>query len=373
MLLKFRDIMFALTVLACCAVPTQASYLQKAEEATDFIQKNFYDASAQRYHPDLPVDPKKLPWDFMWGNGVIYSDLALAARHDPAKYKDDLYAFSSSLESNYWDPQCPVPGFNAYCSGPHGTDKYYDDNAWMVRGYLEAYAATHDSHFLDMAGKTQTFVLSGWDDVLGGGIYWRLNHEGKSTCANAPAAAAALALARVDGDRDQLAWADAIRAWVNKRLQAPNGLYYDGLDLKGSIGDTQWTYNTALMIIADGEFYQVDHDPADLKEMRRIADVALATWTDPSTGSLHKTEDSPLFVQLLCEALLRTYDLTHDVKYLDAVRREAAFAYKVGRDPRGGYWEKWGAKPHDSSERKTLIINASAARIFWLLADYPDH
>jgi uncharacterized protein YyaL (SSP411 family) len=87
---------------------------------------------------------------------------------------------------------------------------------------------------------------------------------------------------------------------------------------------------------------------------------------------LEKGEDSPLFVQFLCEALLRTYDITHDVKYLNAVRREASYAYKVGRDPQGGYWEHWTDKPHDPAERKTLIINASAARIFWLLTAYPD-
>jgi len=368
-------ILLTVVSLLCCttiSTPAHANFLTKAEEATDFIQSNFYVSSERRYHPDVPMDPKKLPWDFMWGNGVIFSDLAIGAKYDPGKYKGPLYEFASSLESNYWDPACPVPGFNAYCSGPNGTDKYYDDNEWMVRDYLEAYSATNDSRFLGMARSTQKFVLSGWDDVLGGGIYWRLNHKEKNTCSNAPAAAAALELARLGGDKDQVAWAEKIRAWTTKNFQAPDGLYYDGMDLDGTIVRHEFTYNTALMIITEGEFYQLRHKKADLKEMRRLADGALAAWEDPSNGSLHKTEDSPLFVQYLCEALLRTYDITHDVKYLDAVRGEAAYAYRSEHDPQGGYWEKWTGKVHDSPETKTLIINASAARIFWLLVPYTD-
>jgi len=363
-------IILLLALTAWCAVPAQASYLQKAEDATDFIQKNFYDSAKQRYHPDLPVDPKKLPWDFMWGNGVIFSDLALATKYDPEKYKSVLYEFSSSLWSNYWDPASPVPGFNAYCSGPNGTDKYYDDNEWMVRDYLEAYAATRDSQFLDKARSTQRFVLSGWDNVLGGGIYWRLNHQSKNTCSNAPAAAAALTLAHVGGDETQTAWAREICDWENNNLRDTNGLYFDGMGLDGKIGRHEFTYNTALMIIADIGLYHFSNDPADLKTIRSTADAALAAWADPATGSLQKTEDSPLFVQYLCEALLRTYDTTHDAKYLNAVRGEADYAYKVGHDPQGGYWEHWTDKPHSTSETKTLIINASAARIFWLLVPY---
>ena len=67
---------------------------------------------------------------------------------------------------------------------------------------------------------------------------------------------------------------------------------------------------------------------------------------------------------------MRTYDTTHDPKYLTAVRGEADYAYKVGHDPQGGYWDHWTDKPHAASETKTLIINASAARIFWLLVPY---
>src|SRR5687768_8709233 len=127
-----KTIALASTALLALALvsPASANYKQKAEEQTDYIQKNFYVPSAKRYRPSFPVNPKELPYDFMWGNGVQFSALVGAARHNPAKYKSILYDFREGLQT-YWDPIAPVPGFNAYCSGPGGNDKYYDDNQWL--------------------------------------------------------------------------------------------------------------------------------------------------------------------------------------------------------------------------------------------------
>ena len=366
-----RNLILILLAALVCAAPASANYRQKAEEATDFIQSHFYDASAKRYHPSYPMDPKALPYDFMWGNGVQFTALVGAEREDPAKYKTLLYDFFDGLQG-YWDPAVAVPGYNAYCSGPNGTDKYYDDNEWVVLGLVEAYQDTHDARFLQRARETQKFVLSGWDDVLGGGIYWKLDHQGKNTCSNAPAAAAALRLDQVAGDRDQLPWALKIKTWLNGKLQDVDGLYWDNVNLKGDIGKAKWTYNTGLMIRTNVLLFQLRHDRAALAEARREADAGLAAWTDPATGSLQKTEDSPRFTHLFCEALLRLYDVTHDLTYLDAVRRQAAFGYRYARDPQGGYWDHWTTTPHKPNERKSLIENASAARLFWLLTPYQD-
>ncbi len=367
-----KPLFFIAAVLCWLGVgPAHADYRRKAEEATDFIQSRFYDAAAQRYHPTYPRQPGGLPYDVMWSNGVQFSVLAAAAREDPARYRAALDSFTSGLQT-YWDPQSPVPGYNAYCSGPGGTDKFYDDNEWMVLGFVEAYQATKNPQFLKLARETQKFVLSGWDDALGGGIYWKITHTSKNTCSNAPAAASALRLAQAAGDQDQIAWALKIRDWVNSRLEDTDGLYWDNIQLNGDVGRAKYTYNTALMIRTDTLLFQIRHDAAALAAARRSADAGLDAWTDPVTGSLQKTERSPRFTVLFCESLLRLYDVTHDLKYLNAVRRQAAFGYRYARDPQGGYWNDWITQPHSPDEKKELIENASAARLFWLLAPYPD-
>ncbi len=369
-----KSILFASIALLSLSLvaPASANYQQKAEEQTDYLQKNFYVASAKRYRPHFPIDPKELPYDFMWGNGVQFSALVGAARHNPAKYKAALYDFREGLQT-YWDPQAPVPGFNAYCSGPGGTDKYYDDNEWLVLGFTEAYEITRDSLFLQDARNTQRFVLSGWDDTLGGGIYWKVDHQSKNACSNGPAAASALRLVQVAKQDDQMAWAVKIHDWTDSRLLDTDGLYWDNINLAGKIEKHKWSYNTALMIYTKVLFFQLRHDTKSLADARRLADAGLAAWTDPVTGSLQKTEDAPRFTHLFCEALLRLYDVTKNIKYLNAVRRQASFAYRYARDPQGGYWDKWKIVARRSpDEPKSLIENASAARLFWLLAPYQD-
>ena len=351
--------------------PKPASYKQKAEEETDFIQAHFYDASAKRYRPNYPVVPGRLQYDVMWGNGVEFSVLAAAAREDPAKYRQPLADFAEGL-ATYWDATAPVPCYQAYCSGPGSDDKYYDDNEWMVLGFTEAYQNTGDSKYLKMAQDTQKFVLSGWDDVLGGGVYWKIDHKSKNTCSNAPAAASALRLDQVTGDREQGAWGIKLTDWTTAHLEDTDGLFWDNVKLNGEIQKWKFSYNTALMIRSHVLLYQLRHTPADLVEARREADAGLAAWTDPATGSLQKTEDSPRFTHLFCEALLRLYDVTHDVKYLNAVRQQAAFAYQYARNPLGGYRDHWKVTVRDPDAPESLIENASAARLFWLLAPYPD-
>ena len=126
------------------------------------------------------------------------------------------------------------------------------------------------------------------------------------------------------------------------------------------------------MIRTDLLLFSVQHDPALLDSARRSADAGLAAWTDPATGTLQKTEPSPRFTHLLCEALLRLYDATHDLHYLNAVRRQAAFIVRHARAPGGGYRDNWTAAPPALDARQELIESASAARLFWLLAPYPD-
>ena len=348
-----------------------AGYKQKAEEETDFIQAHFWDAAVKRYRPTYPVVPGQLQYDVMWGNGVQFSALAGAEREDPAKYRQPLSNFADGL-SAYWDPTAPVPCYQAYCSGPGSDDKYYDDNEWMVLGFTEAYQNTGDPKYLKMAQDTQKFVLSGWDDVLGGGVYWKIDHKSKNTCSNAPAAASALRLDQVTGDREQGAWGIKICDWTTAHLEDTDGLFWDNVALDGKIQKWKFSYNTALMIRTHVLLYQLRHTPADLAEARREADAGLAAWTDPATGSLQKTEDSPRFTHLFCEALLRLYDVSHDAKYLNAVRQQAAFADEYARDPNGGYRDHWTVTVKDPDAPKSLIENASAARLFWLLAPYPD-
>ena len=349
--------------------PARANYEQKAIEATDYVQRAFYDPAAKLYRPTAPMKPDGLPYEVMWGNGVQHSVLTFATKYEPEKYKPILYDFSEALQK-YWDKDAPIPGFDAYFASKTDDDKYYDDNAWLVLSFVEAYDVTKDARFLGWAEQTQNFVLSGYDEKLGGGLYWhQQKKESKNTCVSGPAAAAALDLYRVTGDKTDLAQAKQLYNWTCDKLQDKDGLFWDNIALDGKIGKAKFTYNTALMLRNNIELWKVTNDQKYLDEARRIADASLEYWTRAG-GNFG---DDPKFNNWLCEALLMTYQATDDTKYLNAVRRHADYGYRHGRDKSdGGYWNNWSAASHAPDERKTMIENASVARTFWLLAPYDD-
>jgi uncharacterized protein YyaL (SSP411 family) len=358
-------------LLAVPGSPAHANYRAKAIELTDAIQHAFYDDQNGIYRSNSPRKlTGGLDYEVMWGNGVQFSALNGAEKTDPEKYKPILYAFAKGL-TKYWDTGVKPPGFDAYFSSPKDDDKYYDDNAWLVLGFTEAYRNTKDPAFLDWARQVQNFVYSGWDDKLGGGIYWYQNKkDSKNTCVNAPAIVGALALYQISGEKSDLDSAIKIYDWTMSHLQDKDGLFLDNINLEGKITDWKFTYNTGLMIRANLDLWKVTKDEKYFIEARREADASLVKWADPQTGAFG---DSARFSHLLAEALLQCYDATKDIKYLNAVRRHADFGYRYVRDVRSGlYFSRWDSVNRSERNGKELIENAAAARLFWLLVPYQD-
>lgn len=360
---------FLTAALALAARPAEADYREWAEEASAFVQRAFWDERAGLYRPAAPAAPRALPYDFMWGNGVQFSHLAAAARHEPEQYRPVLKAFFGGLD-RYWDAAAPVPGYDAYFSSPTSDDKYYDDNAWMVLALVEAYETTGERAYLDRAEAALRFVLSGWDERLGGGIYWRQDRKSKNTCSNGPAAAAALAVARHRGRAEYVAWARRIVEWTSDTLQAPDGLFWDNWSLTGQVERTKWTYNTALMLRSDLWLYRATREKPYLAEAKRLASVSAREFVNPGTGAFR---DDAKFSHLLVEALLDLYRETREPYLLESARRNVEFLHAHVRDPAdGGYWNAWKILPERREERKLLIANAAAARLIWVMADYPE-
>jgi hypothetical protein len=291
--------------------------------------------------------------DFMWTDGIWFSALVGAARHDPQTFRAPMDEFFAGLD-RYWDKNGVPPGYEPapIRNGRAPNDKYYDDNAWMVLTFMEAYQLTHEQKYLDRAQATLAFVLSGWDDKIGGGIWWHEKHkdDAKNTCVNAPAAVGCIAVARFRDTAADIDWAKRIVAWTTGHLQDSDGLFFDHQKVStGNIVRGKLTYNTALMIRANLGLYRATGQAQYLAEARRI-DHAAAFFMDRRTGSYR---DSVKWSHLLVEADLDLYRVTGDAQALDRAR-------KTGRV----YYDRWLRNPPND-----LISQASIARMLWLLAD----
>jgi hypothetical protein len=332
---------------------TQAApldYRAAAAEVMRHIHKTFYLPDKNLYAHSI----KQRHPDFMWGNGVMFTALLGAARDDPATYRPRLDAFFKSMD-RYWDAKSKIPGYEPSPTKGNGNDKYYDDNAWMVIMYVEAFELTNDRRYLDRAEATLAFVLSGWDDRRGGGIWWHEKHKAgtKNTCANAPAAVGCLRLAAhqpPDKARESIAWARRIVEWTTRTLQSDEGLFIDNIRVdSGQLNHGKLTYNTALMTRAYLGLHRATGDETFLNQATRTAKGS--EWF--RSRSHRGYRDPPKWSHLLVEADLDVYRTTRDPALLRRAANHAEYLY-----------ETWQRTPPD-----TLIDNAAVARALWLMAD----
>jgi uncharacterized protein YyaL (SSP411 family) len=203
--------------------------------------------------------------------------------------------------------------------------------------------------------KTLKFVLSGWDDQLGGGIWWHEKHkdDGKNTCINAPAAVSCLNIAKhqsAEAAKQNIEWARRIVEWTIKHLEAEDGLFEDHIKVTtGEKNRAKLTYNTALMIRAYLGLHRATGEQAWLDKANR-ASRAADWFTSDKTGAYR---DNVKWSHLQVEADLEMYRFTNEPYLLVRATRNADHMY-----------EQFRQNKYDE-----LIEIASVARTLWLLAD----
>ncbi|MDX2065275.1 MAG: glycoside hydrolase family 76 protein [Fimbriimonadaceae bacterium] len=278
---------------------------------------------------------------FNWSVGVVLSAYASAAELDPT-LRPGLVQFADAVHV-YWNDAGPVAGYDVL-PAPKPVDRYYDDNAWMVMALVETYEVTRETRFLDRAEASLRYVLSGEDDVLDGGIYWRESDKAsKNTCSNAPAAAACLAVAKYRNAAALRAKATALYAWCRTKLRDPSdGLYWDSIDRAGRVETTKWSYNSALMLRTAREL--------GLAEADELAKAAYRKWVEPET---HLVRDEAQFAHLLYENL---------IPHRRALGWDPGKALAgIRANPDGWYPKRWDATTF-GNERRELIHQVSYAR-----------
>jgi hypothetical protein len=351
--LVMRKAMSAVVVALCFAGTSRAEepghYAQRAREVTEHIQKQFYDPQSGVYFKSMTV---RKP-DYVWLQSVMLSNLVAAARSDPATYGPLLEKYFTALDA-YWDAKVKIPGYEAAPTHGNGNDKYYDDNAWMVIAFLEAYETNRDPRYLVRADETLKFVLSGWDEEIGGGIWWHQGHKDgtKNACSNGPSAVGCLRLARFR-QKDAAALVEQARkiaAWTVGALQAEDGLFDDRkVVASGEVKRGKLTYNSALMLRALLGLYRATGEKTYLEQAQRIGKAG--DWfLDGKTGVYR---DAVRYAHFMVEADLELYRATTEGYLLERAKKNV-----------DAYYERWKAKPAED-----MISNAAIARVLWLMAE----
>ena len=337
-----------------CAGATHAEetglYAQHAREVTEHIEKTFFDSRSGVY---LKSATQQKP-DYVWLQSVMFSALVAAARSDPALYRPHLEKYFTALDG-YWDTKVKIPGYEAAPTRGGGNDKYYDDNAWLVITFLEAFETNRDARYFTRADETLKFVLSGWDEQSGGGIWWHQLHKDgtKNACANAPAAVGCQRLAKFrtgDAATPLIERSRKIVEWTVSALQAEDGLFDDRkVVATGEIKRGKLTYNSALMLRAMLGLYRATDKKEYLEQAQRIA-IAAEWFLDKKTGVYR---DAVRYAHFMVEADLELYRVTNEEYLLRRAKKNA-----------DAYFENWKVKAPDD-----MISNAAIARVLWLMAE----
>jgi predicted alpha-1,6-mannanase (GH76 family) len=185
---------------------------------------------------------------------------------------------------------------------------YYDDMQWMTISTLRAFNATGDARYKTMADGLWTDVKGGWDNVSGGGFYWRKDRENKNTPANAPACIFAARLYQVNRNPDDLAWATRTYNWLKTNMIQTNGDVLDGLYTNVTpfrIDTRLFTYNYGTVIGSALELYKITGDISYQTDAIRVADAALARMTRENVLVNGDNGDGGLFNGIFVRYLTR--------------------------------------------------------------------
>jgi hypothetical protein len=291
---------------------------------------------------------------FMWGAGLQLTALTAAAKVEPDRYLKQARDFVDAIEV-YWLGHNGISGYDVQ-PGPKESDRYYDDNAWIVLALLELHELAKDQKHLDRAEETHRFVMSGRDEKFGGGLYWRETpRETKNTCTNAPAIVSALRLHQITREPQHLKDAVELYEWTKKTLQDEDGLYWDHVGPGGKIDRRKFAYNTAVMIRAACLLHQITG----------MAEAAEKHWVRPD-GAI---ADGGQFAHMLLEAFVELDEAAGGGGWSDLARKSVVYVRENLRDENGRYGSRWDRPVTEPVNHVMLLHQASAARELWVAAD----
>lgn len=272
----------------------------------------------------------------------------------------------------YLDIREPI-GYASYINTEAQSDRFYDDNIWIGIDYTDLFSMTSKEDYLQKAKQIWDFVISGNDDVLGGGIYWcEETKNEKNTCSNAPAAVFAFKLFDVTQDSSYYAKGLELYQWTKENLQDPTDyLYLDNIKLNGQIDSTKYAYNSGQMIQASVQLYNITNDSNYLEEAKNIAESAYNFFFENYTPSNHKQfnilkKGNVWFSAVMLRGYIELYKADKNRKYIDCFKDNLNYAWDHARESNGLFNDDFAGQTKD--DRKWVLTQAAMIEMYARIA-----
>jgi hypothetical protein len=350
-------------------------YSDRAEASYSALQRNFYDPVTSLYLEEYPRSGGN-PWSYVWpfSQALLATQAMAGLPGVGARYRADLADRYAALEA-YWNADTSPKGYDSYLRPPlgQGGDKFYDDNEWLGLAFAQRHYMTRggDASALRRVAEIFDLVVFGWDTdpshACPGGVFWTQApwSVDRNTVSNAPGAQVGLHLYLATRRTAHLLWSIRMYDWVRTNMLAPNGLYWDHVDLAGNIQKTQWSYNQGVMIGAGVLLYQATGRRRYLTEARRTAATALVFYAENERYFTQPARFNAIFFA----NLLGLSVLAPDPGIRRAMRWYADESYRRFRDPTTGLYRFEGVNPVTLLEQSAMI--RIEAMLAWNPRDYP--
>lgn len=237
----------------------------------------------------------------------------------------------------YWNSGTTPTGYDSYVRPPNGQggDKFYDDNEWIGLNLIQRYKRTGDRAALARAKDIFALVVHGWDTdpthPCAGGVYWTQApwSQDRNTISNGPAAELGAHLYLLTHDKSYLTWSQKMYQWAQTCMLAPNGLYWDHIDLAGNVEKTQWSYNQGVMLGAGVLLFKATGNPRYLRDAKSVAKASLAFYNTPEMLA----KQGAAFNSIWFKNLLILDSVSPDPRYRKAMKAYSDYNWNTTRDP----------------------------------------
>ncbi len=309
------------------------------------------DTSARATYLAEGADQTVNEYSYLWPYSGTLS--MMSALYDATGDEDDLdfidHVVVEGLD-RYYDLSREPHAYSSYITADR-SDRFYDDNIWLAIDFTDLYIATGNTSYLAYARDIWQFVMSGCDDVLGGGIYWCEQKKGsKNTCSNAPAAVCALKLYKATGEEEFLRTGRELYEWTFTTLRDPgDDLYFDNISLDGRVSPAKYSYNSGQMIESGVLLYSITGEDRFLREAQATARGCYAKWfvevTDDGQPIRIMESGDVWFDAVMLRGLIALYRADGDSQYVGAVRATLDYAWRNGRNDSGLFGKFLSRRP----------------------------
>ncbi len=169
--------------------------------------------------------------------------------------------------------------FLAQNQGPNGLkdwdwNEFNDDVLWAGIAFVRGYQITGNTLFLSQAEYAFKRVYDrGYDNVLGGGIWWDIRKENKSGLSNNTAVILACYLYESTNNPEYFIKAKSIYDWIKANLyNEANGAVYENINREGIPATDANVYNVGAFVSAANHLHRLTGETKYFEDAKRSVD-----------------------------------------------------------------------------------------------------